>query len=138
MKSVGELKLKFNNIYKLYLLKFLHFCIYTRRDIFNSIFSYLLPEHDYPTRNIWIRLPFVSLLSFYTQFCILYFSRTHCFCLWLHENIFGVLKYILWFNILVVTAPCIFTIYRFALSCYCAVSLMFISGLLSTSLLFYY
>ena len=53
--------LKFNDMYKLYILKFLHFCKYTRLDIFNTNFSHLLPEHDYPTRNTRIRLPAARL-----------------------------------------------------------------------------
>ena len=38
--------LTFNDIYKLYIFKFLRFCVYTRIDIFNKKFYYLLPEHN--------------------------------------------------------------------------------------------
>ena len=49
--------LKFDDVHKLFLLKFIHFIYYTKPSIFISHFSNLLPNHHYPTRNILINLP---------------------------------------------------------------------------------
>ena len=53
--------LKLQDIYKYFLLKFVHFCFYRRFDIFLEYFSNLLPIHNYNTRNIKINLPIVRL-----------------------------------------------------------------------------
>ena len=53
--------LQFDDIYKYFLLKFIHFCIYERYDLFLEYFYNLIPNHNYPTRNIRIHLPNVRL-----------------------------------------------------------------------------
>ena len=53
--------LKFDDIYKYFLLRFFHFVSYIRTDIFDSNFSHLLPSHNYATRNRLINLPDVRL-----------------------------------------------------------------------------
>ena len=53
--------LKFQDIHKYFLLKFIHFCLYRRYDVFLDYFSDLLPIHNYSTRNIRINLPEVRL-----------------------------------------------------------------------------
>ena len=57
-----ELKiLKFNDIYKYFLLKFVNFCVYKRCDLFFEYFYELLPNHGYSTRGIRINLPAARL-----------------------------------------------------------------------------
>ena len=53
--------LKFCDIYKLQLLKFLHFILYDDNLIFNENLSHLLPSHTYNTRGTRINLPSVRL-----------------------------------------------------------------------------
>ena len=53
--------LKFKDLYNLSLLKFLHFILYKRPELFEFYFSHLLPDHSYSTRNIRIRLPITRL-----------------------------------------------------------------------------
>ena len=48
--------LKFKDLYNLSLLKFLHFILYKRPELFEFYFS-----HSYATRNIKIRLPIIRL-----------------------------------------------------------------------------
>ena len=43
--------LKYNDIYKFFLLKFTHFLLYKRNEIFINIFSNYLPSSNYNTRN---------------------------------------------------------------------------------------
>ena len=47
----------FDDVYRYFLLKFIHFITYRRFDIFMEYFFNLLPMHDYPTRNVRIHLP---------------------------------------------------------------------------------
>ena len=54
--------LKFNDLYKLYLLKFLHKILYGNNDYYAKYFSHLLPTHSYNTRNTRINLPSVRLV----------------------------------------------------------------------------
>ena len=49
--------LNYDDTYKLFLLKFIHFCLYQRPDIFQEHFSGLMPNDRYPTRNNKINLP---------------------------------------------------------------------------------
>ena len=49
--------LKFEDIYKYYLLKFIHFVQYERFDIFINEFSHLLPSNIHSTRSTRINLP---------------------------------------------------------------------------------
>ena len=49
--------LKFCDILKLFLLKFIHYMFYVNPDIFVSHFLSLLPSHHYATRNSRINLP---------------------------------------------------------------------------------
>ena len=53
--------LEFKDLYNLSLLKFLHFILYKRPELFEIYFSHLLPDHSYATRNIKIRLPITRL-----------------------------------------------------------------------------
>ena len=56
--------LKFNYIYDLFLLKFLHFVMYKNTKntkLFNKYFADLLPGHSYSTRQTRILLPRVRL-----------------------------------------------------------------------------
>ena len=53
--------LKFDDIYKLNLLKFYHFCSYENFDYFLKYFYHLLPQHQYQTRGIRLNLPNVRL-----------------------------------------------------------------------------
>ena len=58
-KSLGLLK--FNDLYRLSLLKFLHFVFYKDNEFFNRFYLPLLPRHNYNTRNVRIDLPIVGL-----------------------------------------------------------------------------
>ena len=53
--------LQYHDIFKFFLLKFIHFLLYDRYDIFEKYFSHLLPRHSYSTRNVKINLPPVRL-----------------------------------------------------------------------------
>ena len=53
--------LKFRDIHKFELIKFLHKILYKNHSIFHKYFSYLLPTHSYLTRNTRINLPQVRL-----------------------------------------------------------------------------
>ena len=53
--------LKFDDIYDLFLLKFLHFVMYKNTKLFNEYFADLLPGHCYSTRQTRILLPRVRL-----------------------------------------------------------------------------
>ena len=53
--------LKFEDVYKYFLLKFLHYSMYTNTDFFNKYYLPLLPAHSYGTRGIKINLPSVRL-----------------------------------------------------------------------------
>ena len=53
--------LQFNDIYKYSLLKFVHFVLYERCDLFMHFFSEFLPDHSYNTRNVKINLPYARL-----------------------------------------------------------------------------
>ena len=53
--------LKFDDIYKFFLLKFIHYALYQNCDIFRIYFSHLLPAHNYRTRGSNINLPSVRL-----------------------------------------------------------------------------
>ena len=53
--------LKFDDIYKFFLLKFVHYAYYQNCDIFRIYFSHLLPTHNYCTRGNNINLPSVRL-----------------------------------------------------------------------------
>ena len=52
--------LKFYDIYRYFLLRFYHFIIFDRIDVFMNNFSPLLPQRNYNTRNSRINLPEVS------------------------------------------------------------------------------
>ena len=49
--------LKFDDVHKLFLLKFIHFCFYKDNTFFDEYFAPLLPNHSYLTRNKRINLP---------------------------------------------------------------------------------
>ena len=53
--------LKYDDIYKLFLLKFIHFCLYQRPDVFQEHFSHIMLNDRYPTRNNKINLPQIRL-----------------------------------------------------------------------------
>ena len=53
--------LKYYDIYKLFLLKLVHFCLYQRPDVFQEHFFHLMPNDRYPTRNNKIKLPQIRL-----------------------------------------------------------------------------
>ena len=53
--------LKFDDIYKFFLLKFIHYAFYQNCDIFRKYFSHLLPAHNYRTRGSTIHLPLVRI-----------------------------------------------------------------------------
>ena len=53
--------LKFDDIYKFYLLKFLHFAFYKNSSIFLRFFAPLFPQHFYNTRQRRINLPSIRL-----------------------------------------------------------------------------
>ena len=53
--------LQFDDIYMYLLLKFIHFCMYKRYELFLEYFSKFLPNHNYPTRNVRIHLPSARL-----------------------------------------------------------------------------
>ena len=53
--------LKFEDIYKYFLLNFMHFVMYKNNDMFNNYIMPLLPQHNYVTRNTRINLPNVRL-----------------------------------------------------------------------------
>ena len=53
--------LKFEDIYRYFLLKFLHFSFYNNNEIFRKHFLPLMPRHTYSTRNTKINLPTVRL-----------------------------------------------------------------------------
>ena len=51
--------LKFKDIYKLFVLEFIHFILYVRFDVFIRYFRNFLPLNNYNTRNNRINLPLV-------------------------------------------------------------------------------
>ena len=53
--------LKFNDVYKYFLLRFIHDIFYKKADFFNEYYAPLLPSHSYGTRRIKINLPPVRL-----------------------------------------------------------------------------
>ena len=53
--------LKFEDIYRYFLLKFLHFSFYKDNEVFFKYFLPLVPRHAYSTRNTKINLPIVRL-----------------------------------------------------------------------------
>ena len=53
--------LKFKDVYRFHLLKFLHHALYVDYSFFDSYFSPLLPNHNYPFRNVRINLPYTRL-----------------------------------------------------------------------------
>ena len=53
--------LKFEDVYKYFLLMFLQFVISKNEDLFNSILRPLIPQHHYGTRGTRINLPVVRL-----------------------------------------------------------------------------
>ena len=53
--------LKFEDLYKLFLLKFLRYALYENHDIFESHFAQFIPVHDYRTRSLRINLPPIRL-----------------------------------------------------------------------------
>ena len=53
--------LQFDDIYRLNILKFLHYSLYKNQTFFNKYFLPLLPTHHYNTRNVRINLPNVRL-----------------------------------------------------------------------------
>ena len=50
--------LKFKDIYRFYILRFIHFILYDRFDIFIKFFTCCLPSNNYDTRNNRINLPY--------------------------------------------------------------------------------
>ena len=66
LMSTGEMYkmlnlLKFNDVYRYFLLRFIHDIFYKRTDFFNDYYAPLLPTHSYGTRRIKINLPPVRL-----------------------------------------------------------------------------
>ena len=53
--------LKFEDVYKYYLLNFMHFVVCGNDDFFDEHLVPLLPQHQYGTRGIRINLPVVRL-----------------------------------------------------------------------------
>ena len=53
--------LKFEDVYKYFLLKFIHDIFYRQTEFFNEYFAPLLPSHSYGTRGVRINLPSVRL-----------------------------------------------------------------------------
>ena len=53
--------LKFEDVYRYFLLKFLHLSFYKSSDLFNKYYLPLLPTHSYGTRGTKINLPSVRL-----------------------------------------------------------------------------
>ena len=53
--------LKFEDVYKYFLLKFFHFVLYSDNDMYVKYLLPLMPRHRYNTRNIRINLPDVRL-----------------------------------------------------------------------------
>ena len=69
--------LKFEDIYTFFLLKFIHFLLYKRFDLFEEHFSSYLPNNDYAIRNQRINLPLVrtEVEKRFTIFKICYLIR---------------------------------------------------------------
>ena len=53
--------LKFEDVYRYFLLKFIHDVFYRQTEFFNEYFAPLLPSHSYGTRGVRINLPSVRL-----------------------------------------------------------------------------
>ena len=53
--------IKFDDIYRYFILKFLHYVFYKNLELFNKYYVPLLPMHTYETRNTKINLPMVRL-----------------------------------------------------------------------------
>ena len=53
--------LKFDDIYRYFILKFIHMCFYENTHLFNEYSSNFLPDHNYSTRNSKINLPAIRL-----------------------------------------------------------------------------
>ena len=53
--------LKFDDIYRYFLLKFIHDAFYRKTEIFREYYAPLLPSHSYGTRGIRINLPSIRL-----------------------------------------------------------------------------
>ena len=53
--------LKFDDVYKYFLLKFIHDVFYRQSDFFNEYYAPLLPSHSYSTRRVRMNLPSVRL-----------------------------------------------------------------------------
>ena len=53
--------LKFEDVHKYFILRFIHTCFYENTRLFEEYFSHLLPDHNYETRNKRINLPAARL-----------------------------------------------------------------------------
>ena len=53
--------LKFEDLYKFNLLKFLHFIMFIDNAVYLKYFTPLLPSHNYNTRNVRINLPAIRI-----------------------------------------------------------------------------
>ena len=53
--------LKFEDVYRLFILKFIHFILYEKPQMFLEYFYDFLPSHNYETRNTKINLPSARL-----------------------------------------------------------------------------
>ena len=54
-KNLGLLK--FSDVYKYFMLKFLHVVLYENRKLYDSYFAQYLPSHNYVTRNCSFNIP---------------------------------------------------------------------------------
>ena len=61
LAKVFSMKKHWPRIYKLFLLKLVHFCLYQRPDVFQEHFFHSMPNDRYPTRNNKIKLPQIRL-----------------------------------------------------------------------------
>ena len=52
---------QFNDIYRYFLLKFVHYCFYKNLNFYHKYFVPLLPCHSYSTRNVRILQPQIRL-----------------------------------------------------------------------------
>ena len=88
-----------SRLYLLYYIYSLHTIIFSRMSsfFFFCIFVLYLPCKSFSWCCLCSKTVNLAPTSFYILFCILCFSFIHCFCSFVCDSIFGVLRSILWF-----------------------------------------